>query len=172
MKKIKNSVSLFFIVMVILLTGISVLGIWDLFDKDVIWKSFETLGLLATVAVVVLFASKFINVGSEAGVPEVPNPMFKSIRKVVLVVLIASAALLALIGVSAIWDVILDKNVLFKSLASLALISFSSFIIVMTCLEREKISTDQSHRKIGFGTILLILFAVYIFFSIIGIMRF
>ncbi len=54
-----------------------------------------------------------------------------------LTILVVSTSVLAVFGVLAIWDVITDKDILYKSLSSVGIIAFSSLIIVMTSLERE-----------------------------------
>lgn len=166
MKTIQNSVSLFFVVAVAILSVVSVFGIWDIFGRDVIGKSFQTLGLLAVVAVVIMIAGKFVNNGSDpAQVVEVlPNPIFKSIRKATLAILIVSAALLALLGVCAIWELITDKSIIYKSMSSLGVLAFSSFVIVMTCLEREGNKVLGSGKKSPIGSIATLVFIIYILF--------
>lgn len=86
MKKIENAAAFLFIIAVAVLSVISVLGVWDFFAHDVITKSFETLGLLAVVAVVVMIAGKYIEGRSQTAevMPTLPNPAFKSIRQVTL----------------------------------------------------------------------------------------
>jgi hypothetical protein len=147
---IQNAAAGLFIACVVILTAISVLGVWDVFTGDVITKSFETLGLLAIVSIVVIAASRWIGDPMAAVAPYTPNPAFRAIRNITLITLIVSSTLLALLGVLAIWDVINDSSTVNKSLSSLAIIAFSSLIIVMVCREREQIPSknDLSRRPI------------------------
>lgn len=164
---------MFFIVAVEILAVVSVLGIWEVFGRDVIEKSVATLGLLAFVSVVVLIAGRFIHARSvhdPATPPEVPNPIFTMIRRITLGFLIACASLLALLGVLAIWEVIPDKDVLFKSLGTLATLAFAAFVIVMACLEREKAySSDGEKAGFSLGSIVLAGFLIYLAISISSI---
>jgi ABC-type Na+ efflux pump permease subunit len=97
-----------------------------------------TLGLLAFVAVVVMVAGKYFEKSqADIAVPPMPNPLFKTIRRMTLTILVISSSVLAVFGVLAIWDVITDKDILSKSLSSIGIIAFGSFIIVVTSLERE-----------------------------------
>ena len=136
MKTIQDIAGFLFIAAVAFLSVISVLGVWDFFSQDIINKSFETMGVLALVAIVVMVAGRFIE-GRADGVAVVPNPAFKSIRYATLSLLIIFVSALALLGVLAIWDVIADKDVLYKSLSSVAILAFAAFVMVVTCLERE-----------------------------------
>jgi Na+/proline symporter len=141
MKALQNWAGGIFILCVAVLSVVSVMGIWEVFGTDVIWKSFQTLGLLAVVSVVVIAAGKFVSpeptLPGQDLLPQ-SHPLFKGVRNVTLGVLIVSAALLALLGVLAIWEVIQDSATVYKSLSSLAVLAFSSLIIVMVCLERER----------------------------------
>lgn len=157
MKKIQDGAAQFFIVCTGILGIVSVFGIWHVFAADVITKSFETIGLLAGVTVIVSIASQFIDRGHEhkamssdsngAIITEVEpvNPIFAAIRKSAIAVLIVSAVVLAFIGILSIWDV-LDHDAITKSLSSLAIVAFDVFIIILTCLEREK---DMMHGSKG-----------------------
>jgi hypothetical protein len=173
MKKIENSAAFIFILAIAVLSFISILGVWDFFSHDVISKSFQTLGLLAAIAVIVLVAGKFMDKSdTTTAVESVPNPTFKAIRKITLTVLIVSASILAILGVLAIWDVITDKDVLYKSLSSVGILAFGSFIITMVSLDREGSSfMNRGGRKMSVGGIIIILFAAYMilpmFFSML-----
>lgn len=148
MKNIQNIAAFLFIGAVIILTGISILGVWNFFTGDVIFKSMQTLGLLAVVSIVIMAAGKFMDRRTEAGVPEtpaLPDPSFKTIRQLILIVLIVSLSFLAILGVLTIWDVFADKTVLYKTLGSVGILAFSSFIIVLTCLDRE--NSPFLHKK-------------------------
>jgi hypothetical protein len=170
MKKIEDVAAFVFIVAVGVLSVISMLGVWDFFKQDVITKSFETLGLLALVAVVVMVAGKFIEGRGQQEVgmatPALPSPAFKIVRQITLTILIISVSLLAILGVLAIWEVIKDKDVLYKSLSSVAILAFGSLIIVITSLEREgNRLMNQEGKKFSAGTIVLILFLLYVLFT-------
>ena len=170
MKKIQNIASGIFITAVAVLSVVAVLGIWELFDGDVISKSFQTLGLLAFVAVIVMAAGRFVESRSHVEgeeLVEVVNPIFPTIRRVTLLVLIISVSLLALLGVLSIWEVIKDEDVLFKSLSSLGSFAFGAFIIVLSCLERE--NKINKHGHISIGRIIVTLILAYVLFSIFGL---
>jgi len=138
MHALKNGAGILFISCLTILTGIAVLGVWDFFTHDVIWKSFQTLGICAVVAVVVMVAGRFMDASpdlssSASGMKQV----FMAIRYLALSILIVSVSLLALVGVLAIWDVISSADVVYKALSSIAIMAFSSYITVAVCLERE-----------------------------------
>jgi len=158
---IQNLAAGIFIACVVVLSIVSIFGVWDFFSTDVITKSFETLGLLAFVAIVVIIASNFVGDPSVAG--EIQNTGFRATRSATLVTLIASSAFLALIGVLAIWEVITDKKVLGKSVSSLAIIAFASLIIVIMCLEREKNSFwAKRSKEISGGAVIAAIVFLYI----------
>jgi hypothetical protein len=79
---------------------------------------------------------------------------------VTLGALIASASLLALLGVLSIWEV-MSSEVLTKSLSSIGVIAFSSFVIVMICLEKEKY--EFTHKKMSGWTIFFLIMLAYTF---------
>lgn len=170
MKKIQNGAAFIFIISVFILAAISICGVWKIFSDDVITKSIQTFGLLSIVAVIVIIAGRFIDsreqlsVSSSGVVQDLPfsNPIFTTIRKITLAVLIISISLLALFGVLAIWDV-LSGEVLNKSLSSIAIIAFASLAVVITCLEREK--HKLMHQKMSGGVILLLILFGWIFIS-------
>lgn len=171
MKNIQNAAAFFFILAIVILSFVSVLGVWDFFSDDVIAKSFQTLGLLAIVAIIILAAGKYSGHHTETSPevsPELPNPAFKSIRVLTVGVLIISGTLLALLGVLAIWEVVSDKDVLYKSLGSLGIISFGAFIIVMTCLDREGKFENKPHGRMSTGSIVGLVILAYLVFSMFG----
>lgn len=137
MKPIQDIASLLFIAATAVLTFVCVLGVWELFDRDIIVKSFETVGLLAGVAVLIIVAGKYIGAGQASSMPVLPNPLFATVRNATLGVLIIAAALLALVGVLSIWELISDRDVLYKSIGSLSVLAFGAFVIVVAAMERE-----------------------------------
>ncbi len=148
----------FFISAIAVLSFISVLGVWEVFGSDVITKSFSTLGLLAVVSIAIIIAGRYFD-KSDPAVQPAGAPVFKSVRQVTLIVLIVAAALLALVGVLAIWEIIANSEVVFRSLGSLAIIGFAAFITVMVCLEREN---NQAHRGgIGGPALIMLLIALW-----------
>jgi|SRR3989344_3534823 len=172
MTKIQDIAAFLFITAVAVLSLISVLGVWNLFDKDVITKSFSTLGLLALVAVIVMVAGRFVGGHSSQGSDGVttvatPNPMFPVIRKITLTILIITASLLALLGVMAIWELIKDKEVLYKSLGTLGIFAFGAFVMTLTCLEREG-KLQRGGKGISIGAIAGIIFIAWILFAWLG----
>lgn len=178
MKKLQGYAAGSFIFAVIVLGAISIAGIWKVFDNDVIIKSFETLGLLAVVSLVVIAAGQFMGSKPVDATIYVPNPGWTSLRKGTLGLLIAAVAILALLGVLTIWDVITDKDVLYKSLGTLAVLAFNSFIIVLTCktMEGDLNAVRADGQKTASGAHLIavaivILFVIYMFVGIFGAFR-
>ncbi len=165
MKTIQDTASFLFIIAIAVLTSVCVLGVWDFFSDDVIWKSFETVGLLALVAVIVIVAGRFLGMNGASSVPSLPNPAFTSLRRITLGVLIIASALLAFIGVLSIWEVITDTDVLFKSVGSLAVLAFGAFVMVVTCMERENnpMLKQQSVSGAGVVVALILLYLVFAF---------
>ena len=161
--RIQDAASAFLILSVFILSGISILGVWQVFDTDVIFKSFQTLALLAVVAVAVLGAGRYLDKGNTTDT----SPMvavFKSLRHIILGVLIVSAALLAFLGILAIWEVIQDSQVVMRAISSLGIIGFASLITVAVCLEREKRQVPgigNSSSFIGFLVFLGFLMFLY-----------
>jgi len=137
MKNIKTVAASFFAISVSILSIISVMGVWDVFGEDVIWKSFKTLGLLAFAAVIVLAAGDHIGLKAIPDSNELPNPLWGQIRKLTLSILIVAISLLALLGILSIWEIIKDKDVLWKSVSSLIILAFGALIIVATCRQME-----------------------------------
>jgi hypothetical protein len=166
MKTIQNVAAIIFIWCVAVLALVCVLGVWNVFETDVIIKSFETLGLLAVVAVIVIAASRYIGDPSVPALPEAPMPGFRSTRNLTLGVLIVSAVGLAFLGVMSIWGILADKEVLHRSLSTLAIIAFSSLIIVLVCLEREKNELWQKRGKeLSTGGIVIAFIFFWIFIA-------
>ncbi len=165
MKKLQNVAAFLFIICVVVLSVVSILGVWDIFGSDVITKSFQTLGLLAGVSVIIMIAGRFTDSHHEAlqanalgtlepaVVPEI-NPAFTKIRYATVATLVTSIGILALLGVLSIWEV-MEGTVLTKSVSSIGIAAFASFIIVVTCLEREHHKILQ--QKFSGGAILLLI---------------
>lgn len=168
MKTIQDSAAFAFVIGIAILTVVSVLGIWDVFGEDVIWKSFQTVGLLALVAVVIMVASKFLGYGSAPMAAELPNPAFGALRKMTISILIASAGLLALLGVLSIWEIVTDKDVLYKSIGSLSVLAFGAFLMVATCMEREKSPLLKS-SGVSIGGVIGGLILLYLIFAFSGL---
>jgi hypothetical protein len=95
---------------------------------------------VVVVALIIMVAGRFIESHRVAGqaMPDLPSPAFRSVRTATLTILIVAVALLAFLGILAIWEVIQDKDILYKSLSSLGILAFSAFLMTMICLEREK----------------------------------
>ncbi len=179
MKKIQDNAGLFFIACVALLGGVSVAGVWELLSNDVIGKSMQTVGLLAITAFVIIAAGRVIDhrkravegvAGSDGDqiVPLDVHPAFIRIRHLTVVILIAVVSILALVGVLSIWDVV-GGEVLLKSFSSMAIVIFSSVVMVLTCLERE--GHQILHRKMsGWSAVVVIIFAYLFLSSFIGML--
>jgi hypothetical protein len=180
MRKVADFSAFFFIVSVVILSIVSILGVWNIFGEDVISKSFQTLGLLAGVSLVVIVASRFMNnhhVTSDGmGAPteigaSIPPPanivqLFSSIRHMTIVLLIMSVVFMTLFGVLSIWEVF-SKEVMTKSISSISILGFMSFIIVMTCLEREdhKLIKNKMNDQSVAGVVIIFVFLGWWFFS-------
>src|SRR3989338_3509983 len=167
MKKIQNGAALFFVAAVTVLAIIAIGGVWDVFNKDVLTKSFQSLGLLAVVSLIIIGAGNFMGNKSDQdpSLIVVPNSIFRVVRIITLGLLIVSVSILALLGILAIWEVISDKETLYKSIASIAIVAFSSFVIVITCLNREGDNVLTRNKSFSRGSWFLILFLGWLFFS-------
>ncbi|MEX0918972.1 MAG: hypothetical protein WDZ85_03365 [Candidatus Paceibacterota bacterium] len=178
MKKIQDIAVFFFILCVATLSFISILGIWEFFEEEIILKSFQTIGLLAIVAVNVIIVAVFrlalwrvsidTKISGNTHLPTPPvevNPVFAVLRHGMIILLIISVVLLALFGILAIWEV-LPKDIIGKSLASIATIVFASFIIVFTCLSRENhklLRPKKDNQHLSAGRIILYVILAIIF---------
>ena len=171
MKALQNLAGLIFMGSVSVLTIVAILGIWEIVNNDVIEKSLSTIGILAAVTAVVLVAGRFID-KSEPSTVSVVSPAFASIRKITLVFLIASISLLAFIGVLAIWEIIQDKEILFKTLSTMGLIAFASLVIVVVCMERENHPMLQNKGKqFSAGGIFLVLIFAWMLVAMMSGLR-
>lgn len=168
MKKIQDAAAVIFILSLFVLTVISVLGVWQFFDRDVILKSFQTLGILALVSVVIIGSSRFLD-SAQSTAPYQPDPGFKLLRHVSLGILIAAASVLALVGILAIWEVIAQTEVLFKSLTSLGIVAFSTFVVVAVCMERERHPLlVRSGGGFSVGAVLLMLLGAWVVLAMVS----
>jgi len=171
MRKIQDSVAIFFIIAVVILAIIAVLSIWDFLEGDIVSKSFSTIGVLALVAGVVIIAGRFLdkNNNEELGVDGMPlvNPVFSMIRHMTLYVLMVSAALLGLFGILSIWEV-LSKEVLYKAISSIATTGFAAFVVVATSLLREKKKVFE-HKPTGGQILFWIIVAIFVVPALIGL---
>lgn len=176
MKKLANLAAYWFIFSIAVLSIVSIFGIWDVLAKDVIMKSFQSLLLLGVVAVVIIIAQRFIGNGEPEPVSAAPmtpvSTTFTFLRHMTLSVLIVSVGLLALVGLLSIWE-ILQGDVITKSLTSIAIVAFSSFIIVLTCLERENhklVQGKDNHTSPGVIVLIVILlwFGITLFSGFLG----
>ncbi|NCB21200.1 MAG: hypothetical protein EOM88_04805 [Clostridia bacterium] len=61
MKKIKEVAVGILITAVSVLTLISILSIWNVFGKEVLWKSISTIGIVAFGALIVIIASQVLS---------------------------------------------------------------------------------------------------------------
>jgi uncharacterized membrane protein len=159
MRKIADIAAYLFILAITFLSTISVLSVWNVLAGDVVLKSFQTIGLLAVVAAIVLIASRFIDKESPDHEGEHDEDgrasshgsylLFRGVRMITLCLLITSTALLALLGILAIWEV-LSGEVLNRSLASISIVAFSTLVIVVMSLERER-SPALKRMKLSSG---------------------
>ena len=169
MQSIQNITALSFLVVLAVLAGVSILGIWDMLGEDVVQKSFFTLCLIGVVSGVVLVAAKYFH-HPESGENEkvvAPDPMFRHIRVFTVAALIVSSALLALLGVFAIWEV-MDMDVLFRSLASLGVIAFSAMVSIVICMDREGLKSVVSKNQSSAGTVIGILFLFWFMWVLVS----
>lgn len=164
MKKIQDISALFFIVSVVVLSVVASLGIWDFLSRDVLSKTFETIGILAIATLIISVASSMADnkVGmANTSQINIPNPLFSAIRHSTIAVLIVLVVFLTLFGVMAIWDMI-GGQVVDKSLSTMGLLTFSAVVINITCMQREGM-TDLKQKKISTGmTIFAIILAMWV----------
>lgn len=171
MEKLQDWTAFVFVGATAVLSVTSVLGVWDIFSDTSLLKSFETFGLLAFACVIILAIGAFIEARSTEIQSAAINPIFKSIRKTVVSILVVGVALLALVGVLAIWNVLSGNDILFKSLASLVIIAFAGFVILITCFAREySLSRHRteagSRHPIVMGVVLF--FVLFLIVGVIG----
>lgn len=169
MKHIQDWAGIFFVGSVFVLTVIAIFGIWEIVGRDVIEKSISTLGILAFVTVIILIAGRFLDRGHEGAMAQQPLAIFAPLRAVTLAILVTSVTLLALIGILAIWEVIQDREVLMRSLSSMGIIAFSSFVVVMVSLERENHPLwVQRGKSLSVGGAILILLGAWMLWGMMS----
>lgn len=162
-KRISDIVALFFVFCIGILTALCLLSIWKFIDGDVVIKSMATIGIVAFASIIALFASRTMSGNDPQSDISPYLPMFTSLRYFTSTLLIISVAVLALIGVMAIWEFMTDKAIITKSVVSMIIIAFSSFLAIATCAEREnrtifgKVREGKSHFSIGSIIVLVIL---------------
>lgn len=102
-------------------------------------------------------------------------PMFTSIRKTAIAILVVSVGTFALLGILSIWEVI-GKEDVYKSLTSMGVISFASFLVILVSMEREgklwqnsakNVPQFSTGRVVGIAIVLIILLMFFsrFFFS-------
>ena len=160
MQKIANVAAHLFIISIIILSTISILGVWDFFSNDVISKSFQSIGLLGFVAFIILVADHFLDQRTESPMVSGSAIFFKALRALTLRILILAVTFLALFGIMAIWE-IFSGEIFRKSLASIAIMTFSSLVIVITCLEREN-NPILYRKKISSSFIILLIILAFL----------
>lgn len=176
-RKISDVVGLFFVFCVGVLTLVCLLGVWDFIEGDVILKTLATVGIIAFASVISLFASKSMGNGDEGANEISPYlPLFTSLRYFTSTLLIVSVAILALVGIMSIWDLITDKDVITKTVVSMVILAFSSFIVITTCASREnrtifgKVKEGNGHMSVA-GIIVLLLIGVWLLPVLLAIVR-
>lgn len=131
--------------LIIILTVVSLLGVWSFLGAGVLQKSFLSICYLSFFTLIIMFAEKFTSHGVQivstttpsSEMPVQAGSIFTGVRNFSIISLIAASIVLACTGLLAIWEV-LPHDTMFKTLSSLAIIAFSSFLIVLVCLQREK----------------------------------
>lgn len=137
--RIANAAAYFFIITTFVLTVVSILGIWGDFD-DVIGKSFLSIGLISFACLVILvidghYPKKTVSQEvAQAYLRSIEN--FAQIRKISFVVIIVSITVCVFLGLLSIWE-ILETDVFYKTMATMASIGFYSFITLIVCSRRE-----------------------------------
>lgn len=168
---IQNITALVFIGILAILTVVSLLGVWEVFEKDVIVKSFQTFGMLGFAAAIILTAGRFVEGRAQQAEEATPFPVFRSVRRVTLITLIVAVSLLAVMGVLAIWEVLADEQIPMKSLASFAILAFGAFIVVAVCLEREgKLRTMRGGRGISMGGLIVLIILFLLLWWVVPLM--
>jgi hypothetical protein len=139
MTKIANGAAYFFIGASLVLTLISVAGIWGVFSGNVITKSFESLGLIAFASIVMMMADGFSTRKSLTPQEVVANngsiEGFKGLRSVALGVLIISVSICVCLGLLSIWDVVVG-DILFLSISTMGTVGFYSLVTALVCSKR------------------------------------
>ncbi len=139
MTKFANGAAYFFIFTSFVLTVISAAGIWNVFTEDVVWKSFQSIGLIALACVIILavdgFSAKKSLSQEEVSETEGSIKGFGFFHTIAVTILITSVAVCVFLGLLSIWDIV-KGDVLYKSLSSIATIGFFSLLTVIVCNKR------------------------------------
>jgi hypothetical protein len=138
--RIANTAAYTFLVLTFILSAVCVVGIWGSFD-DVISKTFASLFLIALAFFVILAidgSGHFKKSVPLEAVAEYTRVLenFIAIRKMSFFVVIVSVVVSVLLGLLSIWE-ILEGEVLYKTLATIATIGFYALITVAVCKQRE-----------------------------------
>lgn len=96
--------------------------------------------------------------------------MFTAIRKAAIAILVISIGALAFLGILSIWEVLEQQDV-YKSLTSMGIISFASFLVILVAMEREGKLWQYATREVGssfsvgrvIGIVLVVLLFVMFF---------
>ena len=167
MNKLFSIASLMFMGSAALLSLVSILGIWGILDDSAVEKAFETIAFLGVVAIVMLVPGRFIDhnkisAHSDEKFDARMKTHFADIRHASLIMLMTAGGWLGLIGVFSIWDM-LERDVLFRSISSIAVLGFLTFITVIMCHERENTSHRSKEMVTGISMgIMLLLGALFL----------
>lgn len=147
MTKIANYATYFFILTTLALTVVSIGGIWGALNEDVVWKSFESIGLIAIASVVVLvveaFSDKKAVSQEEASEYMEALHVFSFLHRISVTLIIVSLVVCVSLGLLSIWE-IMDTDGLYKAVSSIATIGFYALITLGVCISRErKISSTE-----------------------------
>lgn len=141
MTKIANYATYFFILTTLVLTLVSVAGIWGALNEDVIAKSFASVGLIAIASVVVLiveaFSDKKAVTKEEAADYMEAMQIFSFLHRISVTLIIVSLAVCVFLGLLSIWE-IMNEAGFSKSISSIATIGFYALITLGVCINREK----------------------------------
>ncbi|MDP3988815.1 MAG: hypothetical protein Q8P93_01110 [bacterium] len=150
MKNFANISAAIFIVLIIIATALSMLGIWELLSDEIFSKSIQTIALISVVAVILMVADhvsgmRAVDTETTLTVSEATYlQVFIGIKKATFVILTLSVVFFAFMGILSIWDVITKGEIMEKSLGSIGVVAFSSILIMIACMEREGRSVKGS----------------------------
>lgn len=140
MTKIANYATYFFILTTLALTIVSIGGIWGALNNDVVWKSFESIGLIAIASMVVLVVEAFSDkkkvTQEEASEYMEALHVFTFLHRISVTIIIVSLVVCVFLGLLSIWE-IMDSDGLYKAVSSIATIGFYALITLGVCISRE-----------------------------------